>query len=877
MVRHKVINNARSALFLAIITLVIANLALTDFVLAKKVEITSKDVTRIKNSIDTVQLFSGIFVSDEKIRTALNLFFRGGEAGADITYGLVVLSATNEIELIDMVLSQRFKIDAAAYFEGIIAERTNLISHWEGVGTDISRVATAGSLRPMSALTLNSFSIGNTVFQIFLAVKNIAMVQKYNGLWGYFDYRGCRNSSHEDAWQNAKDLMRWIREPEDVEKYSWVRGIDNQVNQLESQFAKLWDTWGPYTDCFGVIGKVNVTDTAKRQFKEEMGQLVVEAVGQQALAEKERGPSLLEKIIGYLGDKAYEVFTGAWNAIRSTVSQVNLFGGAEVGQQVLEVVPRSEAERAEIFQKVSLAKTQEAEPEIPDPAVLAELQRQINEAARMVKALNIQVQALIEAKEKEYAVEYDEELNEDEKLDEQKEVEFSETQEEVCSVNINTVSAEELEKITGVGPVISQRIIEARPYASLSELEAKVKGIGPATLQKIIDQGCAYVAGGSSSGMPHPVSEPEPSYSKILISEVKISPIEERFIELYNPNDENVDLTGWYIQRKTKTGSSFGSLVTSTQFEGKTIGAKSYFLIVRSGDGDIVLSTLTLTEHNTIRLRNPNQETVDMVGWGNEAQESETAPAENPPSGKSAGRIWQESNQNYQDTDNNSADFEIQTQTPKAKNQSPEIETPSLTVVINEIAWAGTQASSTADQWIELYNATSSEITLTNWYLLSSSGTKITLEGIIYSESAGEDGEEGGGGGGDFDLGPYFVIERKTDDKTSAQLSDGSGALLRDQFVSFGGGFSDTDCEILSLYDSEDKLVDKTSCLGTGGWPAGKASPNYVSMERINPKTSGQNTSNWADNDGVTKNGSDAGGNSINGTPKSQNSVYQSG
>ncbi len=54
----------------------------------------------------------------------------------------------------------------------------------------------------------------------------------------------------------------------------------------------------------------------------------------------------------------------------------------------------------------------------------------------------------------------------------------------------------------------------------------------------------------------------------VVINEIQILPTSERFIELYNSGSSDVDLTGWYIQRKTATGSSFGSLVTSTQLNG---------------------------------------------------------------------------------------------------------------------------------------------------------------------------------------------------------------------------------------------------------------------------------------------------------------------
>jgi len=174
------------------------------------------------------------------------------------------------------------------------------------------------------------------------------------------------------------------------------------------------------------------------------------------------------------------------------------------------------------------------------------------------------------------------------------------------------------------------------------------------------------ISGGGSSGGGG--TSPLPSYPKILISEIQIVPINERFIELYNPNDSSLSLTNWYIQRKTETATSWSSLVSSTKFEGKTIQPRSYFLIAKTNENADIIFDLTLTENNSLVLKNPNGEMVDKVGWGN-AQDFETAPTLNPQSGQSIGRKWLDGN--YQDTDNNSVDFEIQTPTPKAENSQP--------------------------------------------------------------------------------------------------------------------------------------------------------------------------------------------------------------
>lgn len=126
------------------------------------------------------------------------------------------------------------------------------------------------------------------------------------------------------------------------------------------------------------------------------------------------------------------------------------------------------------------------------------------------------------------------------------------------------------------------------------------------------------------------------AHAGVFINEVQLNPTGERFIELFNQDNSEVDLTNWYIQRKTSTGSSFGSLVSKTNFENKKINANGYFVISRSAieKSDVVLSNLTLTESNIIQIKNSNGEVVDTICWG-DVNDCNGLKTSNPSEGQS--------------------------------------------------------------------------------------------------------------------------------------------------------------------------------------------------------------------------------------------------
>jgi len=109
----------------------------------------------------------------------------------------------------------------------------------------------------------------------------------------------------------------------------------------------------------------------------------------------------------------------------------------------------------------------------------------------------------------------------------------------------------------------------------------------------------------------------------ILISEIKLTggpgKTQEDFIELYNPNSQPIDLSGWKLKKRTKTGSE-SSLGTFDS--GLSIPAHGFFLWANSNEGfaaqvgaDMARS-YTVAANNSVALINSEGNTVDAVAWG---------------------------------------------------------------------------------------------------------------------------------------------------------------------------------------------------------------------------------------------------------------------
>ncbi len=264
----------------------------------------------------------------------------------------------------------------------------------------------------------------------------------------------------------------------------------------------------------------------------------------------------------------------------------------------------------------------------------------------------------------------------------------------------------------------------------------------------------------------------------VVISEVKISgpsgSSTDEFVELYNPTDSPVDITGWQLVKRTASGAAY-PLVEAC--ETLAVAAHGYVLIAHpTGYTGAVVpdarysTTNSLAADNSVELVSP-MGIVDLVGWG-KATHFEGAAAATPGNAKSIERKALPSSTaadvldggadvfrgNGEDTDRNDADF-VSRDVPEPQSSASELEfitaaapvpvatntnqttppppvtTPAATpaaqpaphtVVLSEML-PDPKGPDTAEEFVELMNTGDTSVDLTNWKLSDASKTSYTI------------------------------------------------------------------------------------------------------------------------------------------------------
>lgn len=202
----------------------------------------------------------------------------------------------------------------------------------------------------------------------------------------------------------------------------------------------------------------------------------------------------------------------------------------------------------------------------------------------------------------------------------------------------------------------------------------------------------------------HQVSKANTVGSGVVISQIQVggSDAKQEFVELYNPTDASIEMSGWRLTKKTSGLGNESNLVASLS---GTIPSHGYFLIAHPNysnpsvvpDAVYSSASYSIADDNTVILYNGDVERVviDKVGFGNgTVADFETAKfGANPVAG---GALLRKASQgstvesmvgeeatggNGYDSDNNAGDFVLE-EISAPRNTQSLVASPVLSVGI---------------------------------------------------------------------------------------------------------------------------------------------------------------------------------------------------
>ncbi len=231
----------------------------------------------------------------------------------------------------------------------------------------------------------------------------------------------------------------------------------------------------------------------------------------------------------------------------------------------------------------------------------------------------------------------------------------------------------------------------------------------------------------------------------IVISKIRTAPPAEKYVELYNPTGQPVNLLGWKLEYM----SNAGKLTVLKNFAAEHVIRPGEFLVItgkndeaNSFEKNVTMTQVLAKSGGAVRLLRPGSETseADVVGWGVDAKWHEKQPARS-----GVNQLWRcfaggaivDSGDNAADISNEEIDGDdapikpgIKANCPAPNDQpepdAPDPNNPQPPIVINKCE--GLRLSEVAanvdEQFIELVNDSDKMLDISDCKLMTNRSKK---------------------------------------------------------------------------------------------------------------------------------------------------------
>lgn len=209
----------------------------------------------------------------------------------------------------------------------------------------------------------------------------------------------------------------------------------------------------------------------------------------------------------------------------------------------------------------------------------------------------------------------------------------------------------------------------------------------------------------------------------IVIQEIQIAgeTSTDEYVVLKNISNISIDLTGWKLTKKTKSGKEYtlhDTFVQSLEPDQEIVIGHNDTLIHID---EVYSHAQSLATNNTLTLYNNTGDIIDLIGWGSTGS-FENFATENPSKYELLIRVGE-------DTDNNYLDFTLYSPNQLVEETEEEHISDFAhtgSIIINELL-PNPDGSDLTDEWIEIKNIDKATVDLTGW-ILSDNSTKYIFD-----------------------------------------------------------------------------------------------------------------------------------------------------